>query len=156
MAKHKKGANVPDGNTNFQFQAGNQHFHSTSYDWLVVAGQNKAKFKGSGTVNGAGAFKFMLTAIDNGNSGDRFHIKVWDVNGVLYDNLPSSGEDAYDGTVLGGGNIQVHKNYCAAPENGRGRSRRTAPVSYCWAGRGAPRPAQMMARLCAETETPVR
>jgi len=36
---------------------------STSYDWLVIAGAN-AKYKGVGTINGQGAYKFMLTATD--------------------------------------------------------------------------------------------
>ena len=45
MAKYKKGAIVPDGNTQFQFKAGDRNFHSTSYDWLVVAG-DAPKFKG--------------------------------------------------------------------------------------------------------------
>lgn len=110
VSKYKPGANVPEGNTNFQFQAGKLHFQSTSYDWLVVAGQDKAKYKGTGTINGAGSYRFMLTVIDNGNSGDKFHIKIWDDNGVVYDNAASSGDDDYDGTVIGGGNIKVHKN----------------------------------------------
>jgi hypothetical protein len=45
VAKYKKGANVPDGNTEFQNKAGDLNFKSTSYDWLVVAGM-KAHFKG--------------------------------------------------------------------------------------------------------------
>ncbi|MBC7260896.1 MAG: PKD domain-containing protein, partial [Chloroflexi bacterium] len=36
VARYKKGATVPDGNTQFQFKAGNLNFHSTSYQWLVV------------------------------------------------------------------------------------------------------------------------
>ncbi len=43
VAKYKKGANVPDGDTQFQFKAGDLNFKSTSYEWLVVAG-NKAQF----------------------------------------------------------------------------------------------------------------
>ena len=53
VSKYKKGAQVPEGNTEFQFQAGGFNFHSEMYDWLVVNqdGTN-AQFKGSGTVNG--------------------------------------------------------------------------------------------------------
>jgi hypothetical protein len=35
---------VPTGNTNFQFKAGGLRFKSSSYDWLVVSGQDKAKY----------------------------------------------------------------------------------------------------------------
>lgn len=48
VAKYKKGATVPDGNTQFQFKAGDLNFHSSSYQWLTVAGSD-AKFEGVGT-----------------------------------------------------------------------------------------------------------
>jgi hypothetical protein len=101
---------VPTGNTNFQFVAADLHFKSTVYDWLVVAGQNKAKFKGEGTINGAGSYKFMLTAVDNGSTGDTFRVRIWDDTGVVYDNKLGTSDDSYDGTVISGGNIKVHKN----------------------------------------------
>ena len=111
VSKYNKGANVPGGNTEFRFQAGDLNFHSDSYDWLVIAGQDKAKYKGVGTINGSGNYGFMLTAVDNGNSGDAFRIKIWDKDAsdaVVYDN--KAGDDAsYSGTVIGGGNIKVHR-----------------------------------------------
>src|SRR5918995_6503215 len=51
VSKYKKGATVPDGTTEFEFNAGNLYFQSSSYQWLVVAGGTKAQFKGSGTIN---------------------------------------------------------------------------------------------------------
>ncbi len=103
VAKYKKGANVPDGNTQFQFQAGDLNFHSTSYEWLVVAG-NTAQFKGEGTINGQGSYKFMITADDD--SPDTFRIKIWyEENGfevVVYDNGSQQS--------LGGGSIKIHKS----------------------------------------------
>ena len=115
VAKYKKGANVPDGNTQFQFKAGDLNFHSSSYQWLVVAGA-RAQFKGEGTINGAGNYGFMLTAIDgaiNGGGGaDKFRIKIWDMdNGdaVVYDNLVGGADDADPTTLLGGGSIVIHK-----------------------------------------------
>jgi hypothetical protein len=109
-SKYKKGATVPSGNTNFQFKAGDLHFKSTSYDWLVVPGQDKAKYKGSGTINGGGNYGFMLTAKDS--SPDTFRIKIWnkdDGDALVYDNKLGADDDGYDGTALGGGNIKVHK-----------------------------------------------
>jgi hypothetical protein len=105
VAKYKKGADVPEGNTEFQFKAGDLNFHSTSYDWLIVTGKNYAKFKGTGTINGAGAFKFHIWAGDNSPDPDTFRIKIWteDESGnetVIYDNR--------DDQEIGGGSIVVH------------------------------------------------
>ena len=104
VSKYKKGQSTPDGNTEFQFKAGDINFHSSSYEWLVITGGSKAMFKGIGTINGEGSYKFMITAQDI-NGGDTFRIKIWeeDTNGdeiVIYDN----GVD----TVLGGGQIKIH------------------------------------------------
>ncbi|WP_376792823.1 PKD domain-containing protein, partial [Thermoflexus sp.] len=38
VSKYQKGAKVPSGQTQFQFQAGNLNFHSTAYEWLVISG----------------------------------------------------------------------------------------------------------------------
>jgi VCBS repeat-containing protein len=117
VSKYQKGAKLPTGETQFQFKAGNLNFHSTSYDWLVVAGAN-AKYKGLGTINGAGSYRFMLTATDGQISGDggvdKFRIKIWEENAdgslktVIYDNQPEESDDSYAGTALGGGSIVVH------------------------------------------------
>ncbi len=102
VAKYKKGATAPDGNTQFQFHAGNLNFNSTSYEWLVVAG-SKAQFKGTGTINGEGSFMFILSAADG--SPDTFRIKIWyeDTTGehIVYDNGPQQ--------ALGGGSISIKK-----------------------------------------------
>jgi hypothetical protein len=113
VSKYKKGAYVPDGDTQFQFKAGDLRFHSTSYEWLVVAGA-RAKFKGSGTVNDMGDYGFMVTCIDGQQSGgggvDSFRIKIWAMGSeaVVYDNQFSSADDSYDTTALGGGSIVIH------------------------------------------------
>ena len=44
VSKYQKGANVPTGQTEFEFSLGNLKFHSTVYQWLVVAGA-KASIK---------------------------------------------------------------------------------------------------------------
>ncbi len=123
VSKYKRGAHVPTGQTEFQFKIADLNFHSEAYDWLVVAGA-KAMYKGVGTINGEGEYKFLLKAIDadvNDNDAfdiDRFRIKIWteDAAGnevVVYDN--GLGLDAYveeeteDTTEIGGGSIVVHK-----------------------------------------------
>jgi len=62
VSKYQKGANVPTGNTEFQFHAAGLNFKSTSYDWLVISGAGnppnpnaKAQFKGTGTGKGHGS-----------------------------------------------------------------------------------------------------
>jgi hypothetical protein len=102
VSEYKKGAHTPAGNLNF---------HSYSYDWLVVAGA-RAQYRGSGTINGGGAYSFLLTAVDGditGGKTDRFRIMIWGDSGLVYDN--KRGEDPIDGktTELGGGNIAIHK-----------------------------------------------
>jgi hypothetical protein len=104
VSKYKKGADVPTGNTEFQFKDGDLNFHSTSYDWLVVTGNGSdyAKFKGTGTINGEGTYKFQIWAGDD--DPDTFRIKIWYEDGgsevVVYDN----GMDQ----EIGGGSIVVH------------------------------------------------
>ncbi|MEX2282025.1 MAG: PKD domain-containing protein [Gemmatimonadota bacterium] len=110
VSRYQKGANVPIGNSEFQFKAGGLTFSSTSYDWLVVAG-TKAQFKGIGTIAGSTAqFGFMITAVDGGSSEpDQFRIKIWQVDGdVVYDNQIGEPEDSAAATALGGGSIVIH------------------------------------------------
>jgi hypothetical protein len=109
----KREVTAARSNTEFQFKAGDLNFKSTSYDWLVVAGA-KVKYKGSGTINGAGDYAFLLTATDGQVSGgcgvDKFRIKIWNKSGVVvvYDNQPADPDTADATTALGGGNIVVH------------------------------------------------
>ncbi len=89
VSKYKKNASTPTGNTEFQFHAGDLNFHSDAYQWLVVTGSDYAMFKGNGTINGAGDYKFRIWAGDD--SPDTFRIKVWTetdagVETVVYDN----------------------------------------------------------------------
>lgn len=105
VSKYKKGANTPSGNTEFQFKVANLNFHSTSYQWLVV-NQNgtDAQFKGTGTINGTGEYKFMLWAGDG--APDTFRIKIWEedesgVETVIYDNGINQ--------PISGGSIVIHK-----------------------------------------------
>jgi len=117
VARYQKGANVPTGQTQFQFRVADFNFHSTTYDWLVIAGP-KAQYKGSGTINGAGDYAFLLTATDGqrpgGGGEDRFRIKIWNKGsgGVIYDNARGSSDDIDDADpqVLGGGSITIQSN----------------------------------------------
>ena len=119
VSKYQKGANVPNGNTEFQFQTGNLNFKAVGYQWLVVTGAT-AYIKGSGTINGTGHYGLLLTAVDGniaGGGADKLRIKIWDMdNGgaVVYDNQMGVADDANPTTVLGGGSIVIHKSGGAA------------------------------------------
>jgi hypothetical protein len=116
-SQYKKNANIPTGETEFNFQVGNFNFHSESYSWLVVSGW-KAQYKGTGSVNGVSGYDFTLTAYDGDISGgggaDKFRIVITDRNhgnGVVFDNrngLPTD-MDTADPQVIAGGSIVIHK-----------------------------------------------
>ena len=120
VSRYQKGAKVPTGHTEFQFRAAGLNFHSNSYDWLVVAGA-RAQYKGTGTINGAGDYRFKLTAIDGNINGggtvDRFRIRIWHYDATLqadvvdYDNQidPSTEGTLAEGTAIGAGSIVIHK-----------------------------------------------
>jgi len=110
VSKYQKGATIPTGETEFQFQVATFAFHSTSYDWLVVSSTTQAQYKGTGTINGSGSYAFLITAVNG--SPDSFRIKIWDktTNLVIYDNkMGSADTDLTATTALGGGSIVIHK-----------------------------------------------
>jgi hypothetical protein len=88
---------VLGGSASFTFANGGFSFVATSFDRLVTS-TTLATVRGTGTVNGAGAYPFLLSAVDG--SPDRFRLQVWTAGGaVVYDN----------GLLqpLGGGSIKV-------------------------------------------------
>ncbi len=117
VSKYKQGQSTPMGNTEFNFKMADLNFHSKNYDWLVVAGA-KAMYKGTGTINNEGSYKFILTAIDEDKTPsidtDMFRIKIWEEDElgneiVIYDN--NIGDDDFDAdpeTYISNGNIVIH------------------------------------------------
>ncbi len=112
VARSQRGATVPTGQTEFQFV--DLNFHSTAYEWLVITGA-RAQYKGSGTINDAGNYGFILTAIDGdlpgGGGVDRLRIKIWDqvTGAIVYDNQMGAAETADPTTAIAGGSIIIHK-----------------------------------------------
>ena len=101
---YQKGANIPDGNTEFQFMAGDLNFDSSSYDWLDVSGGTKSIFKDTGTINGR-----QLRIHAPQRLGDRYQDQYnsryipdqdWDkvCSTIVYDNLVG-GSDAADSSI---------------------------------------------------------
>jgi hypothetical protein len=113
VSKYQHGATVPTGSTEFDFHTASFNFRSSSYEWMVISGA-KARYHGTGQVNGSGSFGFELTAWDGKISGgvDRFRIKVWDQNqgnAVIYDNQMNAPDDSDPTSALEGGSIVIHK-----------------------------------------------
>ncbi|MGH7726918.1 MAG: immunoglobulin-like domain-containing protein [Candidatus Eiseniibacteriota bacterium] len=115
VSKYHRGSRVPTGETEFQFKTAGLNFHSSAYEWLVVAGA-KAQYRGAGTINGGGSYDFLLTAIDGsiqgGGKPDKLRMKIWDrvSGGVVYDNQNGQPDDSDASTVLGGGSIEIHSD----------------------------------------------
>jgi hypothetical protein len=115
-SKYKKGASIPDGQTEFQFHAGNINFHSEAYEWLVING-HKAQYRGTGEINGTTGYSFILTAYDgnvNGGGGvDKFRIKIWSTSSgaVVFDSKMGTSDDidAANPQAIAGGSIVIHK-----------------------------------------------
>ena len=116
-SQYKKGATVPTGETEFNFQVGNFNFHSDAYTWLVVQGY-KAQYKGTGSVNGVSGYDFTLTAYDGDITGgggvDKFRIRITDdnnSNAVVFDNRYGTltDIDTADPQSIAGGSIVIHK-----------------------------------------------
>jgi hypothetical protein len=111
VARYKKGAIVPSGNTQFRFNVGGLTLDSSEYQWLVVnQAATNAVFKGSGMINGSlapngEAYQFMIWATDGNGNPDTFHIKIWWSDGATVHTVYDNG--AYQ--PIGGGNIRVHQ-----------------------------------------------
>jgi hypothetical protein len=109
--RYARGATVPSGQTELQLQSARLDFHSSAYEWLVITG-GKAQFKGTGTVNGAAGYSFLVTVADGKLSGgpSRFRIKIWNAAGIVYDSAPGAPDDvdAANPAILGGGSVVIH------------------------------------------------
>jgi K(+)-stimulated pyrophosphate-energized sodium pump len=112
-SKYLKGAATPTGQTEFKFPEAELIFKSSAYEWLVVT-ETRAQFKGTGTINGAGSYAFMVTVVDEeGEGGSRikkFRIKIWDktTGRVIYDNDLGYPDDILPTTEISGGRIDIH------------------------------------------------
>ncbi|MDH4140412.1 MAG: PKD domain-containing protein [Coriobacteriia bacterium] len=105
-SRYEKVSPVPEGTTEFSLRAGGLDFRSNTQEWLVVnGGGSEARFKGSGTLNGAIApdgepFKFMISVEDGkpGGGADTLRLKIWYADDtVVYDN--GAGQPIAGGSV---------------------------------------------------------
>ena len=111
----QEGSNVPEGETEFQFKAGDLNFHSSAYDESLVISGHKAQYRGTGTINGVPGYRFLLTAYDGQVARRRGSGQVphedHDGRLVVYDNRMGVSEDLdlADPMAIAGGSIVIHK-----------------------------------------------
>ena len=106
--KFQKGSTIPKGNAELKLKAANMDFKSDSYEWLVIA-DDKAQFKGSGSINGVSDYDFFLTVVD-GNP-DKLRVMIWkkSTGQLIYDNnIEDTNIKAQPKMTIGGGQIVIH------------------------------------------------
>jgi probable HAF family extracellular repeat protein len=104
------------GKTMLRFNVANMAFDSAACDTLSVAG-GSARYQGSGTLNGAGNYRFTLQATAGAASQGRLHMKIWHVDAhtqaevVDYDNQRAGGAAAIagEGSAIAGGHIVMRQ-----------------------------------------------
>ena len=118
VSRYPRGAERPAGLTRLEFRTASLRFVSGDYDWMVVTGA-RAQYQGTGTINGQGRYRFVLTAVDGARlaagPADRFRIRIWsrdernERDVVVYDNQVDDGADGTpaEGTEIGGGSIAI-------------------------------------------------
>lgn len=109
VSKYRKDEIEPASTVKFEFKAGDLEFESTSNEFIVVSGSN-AMYRGTGTLNGGGNYRFLLNVTDG--SPDRVRIQIVDTTpvtgGIVYDNEMGKSEYEPPGVAVGGGNVAVH------------------------------------------------
>jgi uncharacterized delta-60 repeat protein len=100
---------TPSGKVGFTFKAAHLNFKSTRIDWLVISA-NTLWTHGTGTINGAGSFSFLVSAGLGGSGSARLRIQIRDqsTGAVVYDSQPGAPLGAAPTTPLSGGRITLH------------------------------------------------
>ena len=110
--RYRKDDLVPTGTTSFSFNAGNMNFASSGQGWFVV-GPARGMYRGTGTINGAGAYKFLLSGVDGDDIGagvvDKVRLKITNAatGAVVYDNQMGAPDTAMATTPITSGGIEV-------------------------------------------------
>jgi hypothetical protein len=107
-AKYAGNRTNPQGQTVLQFKATHRTFRSTGLDWLVVSGDT-AWYEGTGTINGAGSYGFLVSASGGGSGAGKVRIRIWDeaTGAVVYDSQPGAPIGAAPATPISRGRIAM-------------------------------------------------
>ena len=111
-ARYRQEDLAPSGGTSFKFSGAGLDFEGGAYDWFVCFGA-RAIYTGTGTLNGAGNYAFLISAVDGDDLGggaiDRLRIRITNqTNGaVVYDNQMGAPDTAAATCPLSWGNVNV-------------------------------------------------
>ena len=111
-ARYRKNDLIPTGSTSFKFTAGNLDFESVSCDWFVV-GPARGAYRGTGTINGAGNYSFLLSVVDGDDIAagvvDKLRLKITNkaTGSLIYDSQMGAPDTAMATTPVTGGTIEV-------------------------------------------------
>jgi hypothetical protein len=107
-AKYVGNRPAPQGDAVFAFKAAHRTFQSTSLSWLVISGAT-AWCEGSGTIDRAGSYGFLVSASNRGSKAGRIRIRLWDAatGAVVYDSQPGSPINAAPTTPVSAGHITL-------------------------------------------------
>lgn len=99
------------GETEFDLHLPGFRFNALNFESQTVSGA-KSQFRGTGTVNGAGSYSFVVTATDGnqlGGAPDTFRIRIWNkaTGATVYDNEMGSPDNADPVTPVGSGSSIV-------------------------------------------------
>jgi PKD repeat protein len=121
-AKYAPHSMIPSGTLVLNFNADRLSFHSTSLDWLVVSG-GTAWYEGTGTVNGAGSFGFLVSASSRGPGTGKLRIRIWNKasEAIVYDSQPGAAIPVAPTTRTTSGSIVFR-----VPKPGKRHQRATA------------------------------
>ena len=110
--RYRKDDLVPTGAVQFKLNAGGWQFDGTSTDWFVVSFA-KGLIRGTGTINGTGSYRFLISGLDGddigGGTPDMLRLQIKDTTGtVIFDNQMGD-PDTANATrpVVGSSTIEV-------------------------------------------------
>jgi hypothetical protein len=106
----QKKTGVPKGHVRFNpVGAGfGDGFDSTGIDYLLIFG-DWGIVTGTSTIDGEGAYQFLVSALDQDEKGgiDAFRVLIWNEDGVVYDTQPGDDAAAMPTTEPTDGDIKV-------------------------------------------------
>jgi uncharacterized delta-60 repeat protein len=111
-AKYTGNGAVPQGEAVVQFKSARRIFRSTSLDWLVIAGST-AWYQGTGTIQGAGSYGFLVSARSGSKGAGKIRIRIWNkaTGALVYDTQPGAPFGAEPTTPIRGGRIALHAKH---------------------------------------------